>query len=370
MTADVRIPWAKPSLSGNEVRYLEEVVRSTWISGGAFVDRLEREFAAFTGARHALAVANGTAALHAAYLAAGVGPGDEVILPALTFAGCAAMVVACGATPRFVDSDPETLGMSADAARAAITERTKAMVPAHLFGNVCDMQPLLDLARDSGVRLVEDAAESVGARYNGRHVGTLGDLGCFSFQAAKTLTMGEGGIVLTDDDDLAERIRLLRNHGFRPGTHYWHDIVGFNYRLTNLQAAVGCAQLERVDAILASRSRIEARYRSGLAGIPGVRSPTTPERGTLALWVQAVILDPRHFPMGRDAVRGALLEHGIETRPMFNPVYKMPPYRRFEAPCPRAEAISTWAMSLPVFETLTDAEVDLICDSLAAIAVH
>lgn len=363
-----RIRWAAPALSGNEARYVQEAITSTWISGGAFLDRLESDFARFSGARHALAVANGTAALHVAYLAAGIGPGDEVIVPALTFAACAAMVVACGATPRFVDSDADTLGMSASATGAAITARTKAIVPAHLFGNVCDLGPLLDIARDTGAAVVEDAAEAVGARYDGRQAGTLGTLGCFSFQAAKTLTMGEGGMVVTDDDALAERVGLLRNHGFRPGTHYWHDIVGFNYRLTNVQAAIGCAQLERVDAILAARKRIDLRYRDNLGRIPGVRIPATPARGERALWVQAVILDPTHFPQGRDAVRTALAAVGIETRPMFNPIYRLPPYERFGAACPVAESISTWGLSLPVHEELSDADVDRVCDALAVLA--
>lgn len=363
-----RIPWANPSLSGNEARYVQEAIASTWISGGAFVDRLESDFARFTGARHAIAVANGTAALHLAYLAVGIGPGDEVILPALTFAACAAMVVVCGATPKFVDSDLDTLGMSAAATQAAIGPRTKAIVPAHLFGNVCDLAPLLAMADDAGAVVIEDAAEAVGARYDGRSAGTLGALGCFSFQAAKTLTMGEGGIVVTDDDGLAGRIRLLRNHGFRPGTHYWHDVVGFNYRLTNVQAAIGCAQLERADAILAERKRIERRYRDRLGPIPGVRIPETPARGTLALWVQAVVLDQRHFPQGRDAVREALGTNGVETRPLFNPIYKLPPYEQFPAACPVAESVATWGLSLPVYETLSDTDVDFVCDQLVALA--
>lgn len=368
MATTRRIPWANPALSGNEARYVQEAIASTWISGGAFVDRLEADFARFTGARHALAVANGTAALHLAYLAAGIGPGDEVILPALTFAACAAMVVVCGATPRFVDSDLDTLGISAESSRAAMTARTKAIVPAHLFGNVCDLDPLLAIAADSGAVVIEDAAEAVGARYGGRHAGTLGALGCFSFQAAKTLTMGEGGIVVTDDDGLADRVRLLRNHGFRPGTHYWHDVVGFNYRLTNVQAAIGCGQLERVERILGARKRIELRYRDRLGTIRGVRIPAVPKRGEVALWVQAIVLDPRRFPQGRDAVREALTASGIETRPLFNPIYKLPPYARYAASCPVAESAAAWGLSLPVYETLSDSDVDFVCDALGAVA--
>lgn len=324
--------------------------------------------ASYIGARHAVAVVNGTAALHLAYLVSGVGPGDEVIMPALTFVSCPAMAVACGATPRFADCDPATLGLSPASVRAAITKRTKAILPVHLFGNSCEMDELLELSERSGLRIIEDAAESLGTTYGGRHVGTLGQIGCFSFHAAKTVTMGEGGMVVTDDGDLADKVRLLRNHGSRPGLQYWHDVVGFNYRLTNMQAAIGCAQLERVEEILASRARIEACYRTHLARVPGVRIPSSPPKTRRVLWAQPIVLDRRIFPQGREAVRDALRLKGIETRPMFYPAYSLPPYRKFEAHCPVTEDVSTWALTLPVFERLTDDQVAYVCRSLGDLA--
>ncbi|MBI4575110.1 MAG: DegT/DnrJ/EryC1/StrS family aminotransferase [Planctomycetes bacterium] len=362
------IPWCKPVLLGRETHYVQEALATTWISGGPFLDRLERDFAEFVGAPHALAVSSGTAALHLACLAAGLSPGDEVLVPALTFAGCAAMVVACGATPHFVDIDPATLGMDPGAAREAVGPHTRAILPAHLFGNACAMDPLLALAAERGLAVIEDCAESLGTRYRGAAVGTLGLAGCFSFQAAKTIATGEGGMVVTSRPDVAERVALLRNHGFRPGFRYWHDHVGYNYRLTNLQAALGCAQLERVSQILAARARIAATYRERLARVPGVRIPAAPEGVEAALWVQAVVLDPACFPRGREAVREAMARDGVETRPMFYPVYALPPYRAWATPCPAAETVSAWSLSLPVFETMTEAQVESVCRALAAAA--
>ncbi len=369
MNGDWKIPWARPVLHGNEGKYLEEAFRSTWISGGAFVERFERDMAAFLGAPHTVAVASGTAALHLSLLAADVGPGDEVILPALTFAGCAAMVVACGATPRFVDSDADNWGLSAEAASKAVNEKTKAILPVHLFGTPCEMRPLLDLASERSLTVVEDAAEALGSRYESSALGTLGDLGCYSFQSAKTLTTGEGGMIATRDEALAEKIRILRNHGFRPGRHYWHDVVGFNYRLTNLQAAIGCAQIERVEEILGARGAIAKTYDERLSSIPGVSRPIAPARGGVALWEQPIHLDLAYFPLGRAAAREALQQKGIETRPMFPLVPTLPPYQRYAGAWAVAERISRESLVLPVYETLTQKEVHFICDTLESLAV-
>ncbi|MBU6422438.1 MAG: DegT/DnrJ/EryC1/StrS family aminotransferase [Chloroflexota bacterium] len=364
VTPKVRIPWGRPTVGEQETRYVAEALRSTWISGGAFVERLESDFAAFLGVRHALAVSNGTAALHVAYMAVGIGAGDEVILPALTFPSCAAMVLACGATPVFVDCDAATLGIDPAGTANAIGARTRAIVPAHLFGSVCDLAPLLETAHDTGVALIEDAAEAFGARYDDVPVGSIGTVGCFSLHAAKTVTAGEGGVVVTNDDDIATRVRLLRSHGFGPGRHYWSQIPGFNYRLTNLQAAIACAQLERVASILETRRRIGARYRELLCRIPGVRSQSVPGRARMSLWVQAIVLEPDRFPQGPDAVRASLLERGIETRPMFEPIYKLPAYERYAVSCPVAEHTAAWGLSLPVFEEMTDGDVVEVCTAL------
>lgn len=347
---------------------MTEALRSTWISGGAFVDRLESDFAAFLGVRHALAVSNGTAALHVAYMAVGIGAGDEVVLPALTFPSCAAMVLACGAVPRFVECDPLTLGIDPAATANAIGPRTRAVVPAHLFGSVCDLAPLLEIARAAGVAVIEDAAEAFGARYDGLAVGSIGTVSCFSLHAAKTVTAGEGGMVATNDGDIAARVRLLRNHGFGPGRYYWSQIPGFNFRLSNLHAAIACAQLERVASILAAREKIAARYKELLGRIPGVRMQSVPGRARMSLWVQAIVLDPDRFPQGRDAVRTSLLERGIETRPMFEPVYKLPAYERYAVSCPVAEHIAGWGLSLPVFEEMTDDDVGDVCAALGDLA--
>jgi perosamine synthetase len=359
-----QIPWAQPALSGNEEAYILKALRSTWISGGEFIERLERDFAEFVGVPHARSVSSGTAALHVAYLAMGIGPGDEVIIPSLTFAGVAAMAVACGATPRFVDCDPDSLMIDVEAVRRAITPRTRAIVAVHLFGHACDLDSLVAIAHEFGLALIEDAAQATGTHYGGIHVGGIGDIGCFSFQAAKTLTMGEGGIITTRNEAIAEHVGVLRNHGFRPGLRYWHDVIGFNYRLTNLQAALGCAQFERIADILRERRRISEAYDRWLSDCPGVTVPTLVPKVSAALWIQPVVLDQHTFPQGREAVRQELAAQGIETRPMFYPTHTLPPFREFAADCPVTERISPWAMTLPVYETLTSAEVEFICRAL------
>jgi perosamine synthetase len=363
-----RIPWAQPILRGNDEAYVLEALRSTWISGGEFIDRLEQGFADFIGVPYARAVASGTAALHVAYMAAGIGPGDELIIPSLTFAGAAAMAVACGAVPRFADCDAETLMLDPASVRRAITSRTKAIVAVHLFGHACNLDELTAVARESNVLLIEDAAQALGTLYDGEKVGAFGDISCFSFQAAKTITMGEGGMITTRDAGIAERVSVLRNHGFRPGLRYWHDVVGFNYRITNLQAALGYSQFERIQEILQERRRIFENYVRCLGDCPGVRVPALEDKVAPALWIQPIELDEAYYPQGREAVRKTLADQGIETRPMFYPAHTLPPYRQFQADCPVTERVSPWAMTLPVFETLPSAEIEFICDALRAAA--
>jgi perosamine synthetase len=220
------------------------------------------------------------------------------------------------------------------------------------------------LAQEHGILLIEDAAQATGTRYGGEHVGSIGDIGCFSFQAAKTLTMGEGGMITTRDSGIAERVSVLRNHGFRPGLRYWHDVVGFNYRITNLQAALGYAQFERIESILTERRRIHRAYLEWLGECPGVRVPRLELEVEPALWIQPVVLDEHYYPQGREAVRDELTALGIETRPMFYPAHTLPPFREFPADCPATEKLSPWAMTLPVHEMLTSADVEHICDAL------
>src|SRR6185503_11850661 len=252
---DDKIPWAKPDFWGKEQEYLVQALSSTWISGGAFVERFERDFAAYVGARYALTSSNGTTALHMAYLGLGVGPGDEVVIPGFCFLAGANVAIHMGAKPVFCEVDPRTWCATAEAIERVLTPRTKVIVPVHTYGNVCRMDEINALAKSRGVAVIEDAAESFASTYRGTQAGMMSDIGSFSFQATKTITTGEGGMVVTEREDLQKTMALYRSHGMLRKRFYWHEVPGHNFRLTNLHAAIGCAQLERLDRIIVERRR-------------------------------------------------------------------------------------------------------------------
>jgi perosamine synthetase len=368
MTVDKRntIPWAEPTLWGREEEYVVDALRSTWISGGPYVDRLEREFSAFAKAPHTLVVANGTAALHLAYLAAGVGAGDEVIVPGFAFMAAANMARMVGATPVFAEVDPHTWCVTADSIAPLITERTRAIVPVHTYGNVCELEPLLRLASDRGVLVVEDAAESIGSTYRGRMSGTLAPMGVYSFHATKTITTGEGGAVVTSDDALAEKMRLYRSHGMAR-TRYLHEVAGHNFRLTNLQAAIGCAQLEAIDRIIGKRAEVYRAYHERLHLMPGVAMQRVEVDVAPVMWAVGARLDPARYPQGRDAVMDGMLALGIETRPGFYPASAMPHLYGAQR-LPHSEAVARSVIVLPSSPSLDGARIDRICDALASLA--
>jgi len=360
------IPWAEPTLWGREEEYVVDALRSTWISGGPYVDRLEADFARYAGAPHVLAVANGTAALHLAYLGAGIGAGDEVIVPGFAFMAAANMARMVGATPVFADVDPDTWCITAEAVAPLVTSRTRAIVPVHTYGNVCVLQPLLALGEERGVLVIEDAAESIGSKYRGRMSGTIAPMGTYSFHATKTITTGEGGAVATRDDALAERMRLYRSHGMAR-TRYLHEVAGHNFRLTNLQAAIGCAQLEQIDRIVARREQVWDAYRMRLQAMPGAAMQVIDDDVDPVMWAVGVRLDAACFPQGRDAVMGQMTELGIETRPGFYPASAMPNLYGPQA-LPHSEAVAASILVLPSSPGLDEARIDRICDALASLA--
>jgi perosamine synthetase len=360
-----RIPIAEPDLRGNELKYVTECVTTNWISSqGEFVRRFERDFAARLGVEHALAVANGTVALHLALAAFGIGPGDEVIVPDLTFAATINTVLHVGATPVVVDVDSATWNMCPKAVAAALSPRTKAIMPVHLYGQPADMDALIALARPRGIAIIEDAAEAVGASYNSTPCGALGDAACFSFFSNKVLTTGEGGMAVFRDTEVAQRARRLRDHGMRPTKRYWHDEVGFNFRLTNLQAAIGCAQLERLDAFLARKRALARRYVQRLGSLPELTLPATIEGLTNSYWVFSVIVDFAALDLDRDAFMERLARAGVETRPLFYPLHDMPPYQRFTQghAYPVTARLSANGLSLPSGVLLSDDDIDYVCD--------
>ena len=356
------IPWAQPVLWGNEKKYVEQALASTWISGGPFVERLERDLAEYCGSRFALTASNGTTALHMAYLALELGSQDEVIIPGFSFLAAANIALHLGATPVFAEIDPRTWCLTASAIERCLTKKTKIIAPVHTYGNMCPMDEILDLAKSHHIAVVEDAAEAFASRYMGRLAGTFGEIGTFSFHATKTITTGEGGMVVTDDKHLLQKMSLFRSHGMLRKTYYWHELPGHNFRLTNLQAALGCAQMERLDSIISERKRVHQQYRMHLENASGVDLQYFPSEVDPVLWAMAVKLDPIAYPQGRASVMAAMKEANIETRPGF---YTPRNFSYLQSPVlPICEEISSQTISLPTFYSLADEQIEFICQQL------
>ena len=356
-------PWLARSARDNVLECIDTGMLS---SLGPFVRRFEQGFGGLCGASHAVAVSNGTNALHLALAAAKIGPGDEVIVPALTFVAPASAVTYTGARPIFADVTPETWTIDVRDVRRRLTPRTRAIIAVHLYGHPADMDPLLEIARERDLLLIEDAAEAHGARYKGRVVGAIGDVGCFSFYGNKLISTGEGGMLVTNDASLAARAALLRDHAMAPNRYYFHAEVGFNYRMTNLQAAVGCAQLEDFETILARKREITCQYATRLSGVRGLSLPKQAAWAESVYWMYSVLVEPE-FGRTRDDVMAALREQGIDTRPFFVPLNLLPVYPAQDA-CPVAEEVARKGINLPSGPTLTTAEIDQVCAALAGLA--
>ena len=357
------IPVAAPVLGEKELEYVTDCVRSGWVSSlGEYVRRFEREFAAYCGVRHGVATHNGTVALHLVMAALGIGPGDEVIVPTLTFVATGNAVTYTGATPIFVDSDPATWNIDPLAAARAVTPRTRALIAVHLYGHPADMDPLRSLAEEYRLSLIEDAAEAHGARYKGRRAGSLGDVAVFSFYGNKIITTGEGGMVVTDDAALVERCYFLENQAKASENPYWHTEIGYNYRMTNMQAALGVAQLERIDEFVAARVHNAQHYNERLAGLPGITRPPSAAWADNVYWMYTVLVED-DYGLERDVLMARLRERGIETRPVFYPLHRLPMYDH-GLRLPVAEEIARRGINLPSGSALTPAEVDAVCDAL------
>jgi perosamine synthetase len=354
------IPWAKPHFWGNEHRYLAEALESSWISGGPFLDRFEREFAEYCGSPYALTASNGTTAIHMAYLALSINPGDEIIVPGFAFLAAANIALHMHARPVFCEVDPDTWCLRADDIASAITAKTRAIVAVHTYGNVCDMDAIMRLATSHNIPVIEDVAEAFPSRLKGKFAGTFGAIGTFSFQATKTIATGEGGMVLTEKPELLERMKLYRSHGLLRKRHYWHELPGHNFRLTNLQAALGCAQLEKLDNIIAERRRVNARYRSNLSQTKGITLQTYRGDVDAVVWAVALRLDSAVYSQGRDAVLNELHEAGIEARPGFYTPHEIGFY---DAPLlPVCQQIAESVIVPPSYPTLSDNDIDRICE--------
>jgi perosamine synthetase len=356
------IPVYEPDLSGRERDYVLDCVETGWISSiGKYTERFEQMIARYTGARHAAAVSNGTVALHLALHCLDVGPGDEVIVPSFTYIASVNTIAQTGATPIFVDSLPGDWLLDVQDVRRKITPRTKAIMAVHLYGSICDMPALRAVARDHGLHIVEDCAEALGSTLEGRHVGTFGDVGTFSFFGNKTVTTGEGGMVVAQDDALAARIRKVKGQGQSLTRRYWHDELGFNYRMTNICAAIGVAQMERIEGILQRKRRIAELYRSELASVP-VEFQRPLEGVVSSDWLVSLLL-PRGS--NRETVMERLAAQNIDSRPVFYCAHHMPMYRTSDHHTV-AEDIAARGISLPSYPALTDDQVGFISRTLAS----
>ncbi len=353
------IPIYRPCLSGNERRYVLECIDTSWISSiGPFIGRFESACASVIGTPHAIAVSNGTVALHLALHCLNIGPGDEVIVPTFTYIASVNTIAQCGAKPVLVECRNEDWQIDPVDVERKITPRTKAIVVVHLYGAVCDMPALGSIARRHGIAIVEDCAEAFGATLSGQHVGTFGAIGTFSFYGNKTVTTGEGGLVVTNDSSLADRLRRVKGQGQSATRRYWHTELGFNYRMTNICAALGLAQLERLDDILARKRAIAARYRAKLAKLP-VKWQRLSENIVSSEWLFSLLLPPGS---DRDCIMELMESRGVETRPVFHCAHQMPMYKN-DTPFPVSEGISARGISLPSYPELTADDIDRVADA-------
>lgn len=358
MTQNI-IPVYQPSLSGREKEYVLECLDTNWISAkGRFVGEFEAQFALKIGSSYAATCSNGTVALHLALLSIGIGCGDEVLVPTFTYIASVNAICYVNATPVFVDSDPLTWQIDVEDLEKKITDRTKAIMVVHLYGQPANMDAIMKLASRHKLRVVEDCAEAFGSRYAGRHVGMFGDVATFSFFGNKSITTGEGGMVITNSKDIHCAVVKLKGQGLSDNRYYWHDVVGYNYRMTNICAAIGLAQLERADQIIQRKRQLNEIYTEHLKALP-LHLSKEMSNSTHSFWMISILLDDREC---RDPLMKFLLDRGIETRPFFYPVHKMPAYKKYNDDClPVAENLAYRGLNLPSWPDLKNEEIVYIC---------
>jgi dTDP-4-amino-4,6-dideoxygalactose transaminase len=367
------IPITRPLLGEEEVAAAAAVIRSGWLTQGARVAEFEETVAGYLGAKYAVACSSCTTALHMALQVAGIGPGDEVIVPSMSFIATANAVRYLGATPVFAEIDPRTYNLDPDAAAALVTPRTRAILPVHQIGMPVDLDRFRALAGRRGLLLIEDAACAIGSSYRGRRIGGDSELACFSFHPRKVISTGEGGMIVTNNAEFAERLRLLRQHGMSLSDHLRHGAaqvlieqyleVGYNYRMTDVQAAIGIEQMKRLDGILAARRELALRYTEALRELPGVQVPFVPT-GVQPNWQSYAIRLTRGFPLDRNGLLGALLERGIAARRGIMTIHREPAYRLCGALLPVTEAASDEGLLLPIYPQMTAAEQDRVIAAL------
>lgn len=358
------IPINEPLLNGNEKKYLIECIDSGWISSeGPFVRRFEEMFSYYVGVKHGVAVCNGTASLEVAVAAINLKPEEEVIMPTFTIISCALAVLRHGGIPVLVDVEPDTWCMDINQVKDKITSRTRAIMPVHMYGHPVDMDPIMELAEKHKLYVIEDAAEVHGAEYKGRKCGSFGHIGCFSFYANKIITTGEGGMIVTDDDKLAERARLHRNLCFKEGRRFYHEELDGNYRMTNLQAAVGVAQMERIEEFVEIKRRNGAAYSEQLAGLDRLQIPVEKEWAKNVYWMYGIVLDEASG-FTAEGFSKRLKEKGIGTRPFFLGMHEQPVFQKMglfkDDQYPVSERIARQGLYLPSGLTLTEEKINTV----------
>lgn len=355
------IPISQPSITQLEIDYVTDAVKSTWVSSlGKYIDRFEAEFADFCESRYAVSVSNGTVAIQLALTAHGIGEGDEVIMPNLSFIATANAVLHCNATPVFADIDEFNLCIDPKSIEALITPKTKAIMPVHLYGHPAQMDVILEIANKHGLWVIEDAAEAHGAKIHGKRVGSWGHCATFSFYGNKNLTTGEGGMITTDDEDFYNRCKYLRDHAMSKEKRYWHTAAGFNFRLTNIQAALGCAQLERIDDFMKKRQVIFDWYTKYLGKIDGVNLNNTESWAENAYWL--ICLENKNWNWNtREKFMIELKKRGVDSRPFFYPMSQMP-YLKDVNNTPVTDRVYQQGINLPTYYDLKEEQVKFVCD--------
>jgi perosamine synthetase len=363
----IKYPVYQPSLSGNEKKYVMECLDSTWISSkGKFINQFEESFSKYLGIKYSAAVSNGTVALHAALLALEIGGDDEVIVPSFTYIASVNAIHYTGATPVFVDSKEDTWQMDPEDVKRKITSKTKAVMAVHLYGDICDMDELVKICKENNLYLIEDTAEAFGSKYKSKFAGTFGDISTFSFFGNKTITTGEGGMISTNSKELHDLIIRIKGQGLAAGKEYFHDIVGYNYRMTNICAAIGCAQLENAYEVINKKREIANWYNKNLSDLP-LQLPKASENVFNTYWMYTIMVNDA---VKRDTLRKFLLERGIETRPAFHPAHQMPMYFKKGATFRVAESLALKGINLPSYPELGENDVDYISEQIKIFFSH
>jgi perosamine synthetase len=358
------IPWCNITYNPRAGALIQEAIQSTWISDGPFVDQFEMEFKRLINSPFGTTVSSCTTALHLAMLGLGIGPGDEVIIPGFTFVAPANMALMVGATPVYADIDPDTWLLDHHSVKKKLTKRTKAVVAVHTYGNVCNMDKLLEITESENLFLIEDVAEACFSRFKDKPAGSLSIAGCFSFQAAKTISMGEGGFVATPDENLYNKMKSIRSHGMDSKVKYMHHVVGHNFRLTNLVAAVGCAQLEDIEDGIQKRQTLYKLYQEKLSTASGFQIQHIHDEVEPVIWALAIKIDPKFFPE-RDVIMAKMKEAQIETRPGFYPFSEI---KLYDAPeLKHSLEVGKNIICLPFFPGLNDSDVDRICQTFLSL---